>query len=359
MRDSIKRYLSGIGRVPGEAKDWKPVPLTEWLDWVDTVQDKPWLLKGLLQSDSLVMLTGEEKTGKTFFAFAIAMCLASGCSRGPFNPTNSEGVPVLILEEEGGRKQTAQRIRAICRGMNIPLERAARNILWSHAENVLLDDDAWQARVRRMVEHYDIRLVVVDTVAQTMAGDENDKANVQRTLNFYKSLKSLTGVMYLHHCKKAAMSDVKDGDVVNIDHQYRGSSALGGAYDQHFGFRQLPDREYIDLYVKAKDHAPKHFAVRAEFVTVPHPDPEEEPILDKWYYTTFEPVGEEGLQEFDLDLAAATIIRGFSYSITELTKLWRVSPIKAKEALAHLVSEGTVEKTRGDKWRLTEPPGGN
>jgi hypothetical protein len=297
------------------------------------------------------MVSGEEKSGKTFFALAAAIVVASGYKRKPFVPTGS-GRKVLILEEEGGRQGTRERILAICKGLDIPLGEAVGNIFWSHAEGVMLDNEGWQKRVKFMVERHGIELVIIDTLAQTMEGDENDKENVQRSLNFYKVLKEFCSVMYLHHCKKAVMRDVKDGDVVNIDHQYRGSSALGGAYDQHFGFRQLPGKSYQDLYVKAKDHAPKHFGVRPDFRSIPNPDPEGEPILDKWSYAMFEPIAEGETLEEELDLAVSSMIVGFDYGIKDLATLWKTSNEKVKERLASLIDEGTVVRNSKGKWEL-------
>ncbi|HWK30117.1 MAG TPA: AAA family ATPase [Solirubrobacter sp.] len=177
--------------------------------------DPPWLIDGLLPGNGLSVLYGAPKSGKSFIAIDWAMSIASG--RSWLGRAVQRGwVLYIAAEGVGGLK--------------------ARARAWHDTHDKPTDDDLW---IRWLPEAVDLRnreqierarstiatlpeaprLIVVDTMARTMpGGDENAARDVGEFIAALDLLRAGQAILVVHHAGKAGDS-------------HRGSSALRGAAD--------------------------------------------------------------------------------------------------------------------------------
>jgi len=189
-----------------------------WLHDPFRVEQTEFLVRGLLEPQGLAVLYGESGTGKSTLAVDLAFAIATG------NPwrgcATSQGL-VLHVAGEGSRG-LRMRQAAYCLQYQIPrtapyavMPKAIA--LGADAELELVDCIA-QASVDMRVSP---RLVIVDTLARCMAGDENSGQDMGAFIKACDYIRECTGaaVLVIHHAGK----DVARGA--------RGHSSLRAAAD--------------------------------------------------------------------------------------------------------------------------------
>lgn len=200
------------------------VPVDESLP----LEPLPTLVRDLLPLDAVGMLWAEPGSYKSFLALDIALCVASGL---PWLGRNVMPGRVWYIAGEG---QAGLRLR-------IAAWRTARaytgDLDFLHTQRaVTLDDEGGSPGLDRLLAEAESgtppSLIVVDTLARAMTGDESSTRDASR---FVAALDSLVAavrkagrpccVMLVHHSRK-------DGEV------YRGSSVLRGAADFEYEMRK-------------------------------------------------------------------------------------------------------------------------
>lgn len=188
------------------------------------VQAPKWVIKGLLEADSLGSLVGAPGDGKSFLSFDMACCVATGT---PFHGRKVKQGAVVYLAGEG-QGGVARRMRAweTAHGVSLkdaPLYISTRAVSLLTAESAMAVVEEIEAA---LPEGQKPVLVVIDTVARAfVGGDENSSMDMGMFVNIIDVLlKDRWGahVLLVHHTGKDAS---KGG---------RGSSALKGALDQEF-----------------------------------------------------------------------------------------------------------------------------
>lgn len=219
--------------------------LGHWLTAVENAEATKYLVQGLIPCDSLILLSGAPKVSyKTFLAMSLSLAIATGKDFGPFAVTQAH--PVLYIYREGAMIPTAARWKAICKGMNYGDPFSTNNIYFRHRGPFFLDDRNWVRQVRDLTLAIGAKLIVVDTLAKSMKGDENNAQAFGHVIENVETLRSTTGasVLLVHHVRKAdAKLSYGDRGTPDIDADLRGSSALAGAYEQHIGIRGYPHLE--------------------------------------------------------------------------------------------------------------------
>jgi len=196
-----------------------------------------WLVDGVLAANTLAVLYGRPGAAKTFLALDWALSVASGAW---WSGREVLGGDVLYLAAEGvsglGRRVAAwQQARNV---VEVP------GIQWLGAAVNLLDEAQTQALVR-LVDDTQPVLVVIDTLARSMVGgDENSARDVGLAIEAADRIRQAarTAVLLVHHSGKDGLSP-------------RGSSALEGAADTIVEARADGDRVTLRC-VKAKDAEP-------------------------------------------------------------------------------------------------------
>lgn len=197
-----------------------PNPLLQYLiteDELNNLTPPEPLIEGWLFRHSLAFLTGPPKKGKTFIALDIAMSVANGVDWVGGTAT-SQGKVLYIVGE--GTSGIARRTNAWRAARGIPLD-GSDNIKFLRRAAQLKDHGELRALLE-ICEMHKPDLVIVDTFARAAVGvEENSAKEVGEAIAGLDAIKAITGacVLVIHHSGK----DTGKG--------YRGSSALGGAWD--------------------------------------------------------------------------------------------------------------------------------
>ncbi len=222
-------------------------------DSLANIKPPSWLVRGLLERDSLAMLFGDPGAGKSFGAVDLAACVATGQK---WHGRKVYPGPVLFVAGEG-RSGIARRFQAWSIVHDGPIAWAP---LFLSSSAVSLSDWPSVAEVLEAArEVADICgkapvLIVVDTVARNFGpGDENSTADMTAFIRGCDELRQEFGacVLLVHHSGHGDKS------------RARGAMALKGALD--FEFRFARDESGVIRFeaTKVKDHeAPEPMAFK-------------------------------------------------------------------------------------------------
>jgi len=197
-----------------------------------------WLCKRIVPADSIGMLFGGSGTFKSFIALDFALHVAHGL---PWMGRRTEKAPVLFIAAEGGsglwpRIEAWHKLRGL-KWRGLPF----------HVVPVAIDlqQDAWRVVDAAQLAGVQPGLVVVDTLSQTYAGEENsanEMAAYLRELGTrFRQLWQAT-VLLIHHSGHSATE------------RPRGSSAIRANIDFLLGvFRDEREMLATVSCVKQKD----------------------------------------------------------------------------------------------------------
>ena len=202
------------------------------------------IIKGLIETESLAQIFGESGSGKSFIALDIAACIASGT---PFHDHEVKQGAVIYIAGEG-HNGLKRRLLALERLKEISLDQAP--LFLSKAAAQFLDAASAQA-VADAVDQVVLTegppaLIIVDTLARNFGpGDENATKDMS---NFVAALDRLKGrhgctLILVHH---TGHTDKDRG---------RGSAALKAALDAEFRVEKTEDIITF-INTKMKDAAP-------------------------------------------------------------------------------------------------------
>ena len=171
------------------------------------------LINGILFRGTLAALYGPSGVGKSFVAMAMAMSVASGS---PWQGHDVANGPILYVAAEGSFG-LAQRRRAWME--HARLYQVDGDLWLPRAVNLL--DPQWAAGLVELAEDVNPYLTVIDTVARSMqGGDENASRDMGALIGAADALRFATGTtaLLVHHTPR------------NADN-LRGHSSLEGAVD--------------------------------------------------------------------------------------------------------------------------------
>lgn len=185
------------------------------------MKDPSWLLEGLIPTESMTILYGAPKLGKSFIALDMAICISSGIPW--YDHATEDPRPVIYLAGEGlgglGRRLRAWEVhygRKIEDGQLFFPNRIVNT--HSAGEMAMFLDEI----KKHEVLDGRVELIVVDTLSRSLVGaDENSAGDVSLALHHLDYLRQETGaaVLILHHTTKGNPATE------------RGSTALRGAAD--------------------------------------------------------------------------------------------------------------------------------
>lgn len=206
------------------------------------------LVDGVLDQSSVAVLYGAPKTGKTFLALDLALCVATGSWWKGHEVTRGH---VLYLIGEGVRG-FGPRVDAWRRFNHHAGE--LPGITWLPARPNLRAPE-WAHAIATLAAETNTRLVVIDTLARTFGGgDENTSKDMGAYIQSLDTIKEHTGacVLVLHHTGK----DKTAGS--------RGHSSLFGALDTELELANADDGIVRITTTAQKDQAkaqPLRFAL--------------------------------------------------------------------------------------------------
>lgn len=220
LDDRIERMAAAIAKVEQQRKNpGARIPLMRLPALRQAASGISWVVKHVLPADSIGILFGGSGTFKSFVAVDCALHIAHGL---PWMGRRTNRGSVLYIAAEGGAGLW-NRIDAWHR---------QRGMEWTDAELAVvpipvdLAADAWRVVDAAQAQGVTPALVVVDTLSQTYAGDENsanEMAAYLRELGLrFRSLWNCA-VLVIHHTGH------------NATERPRGSSAIRANVDFMFG----------------------------------------------------------------------------------------------------------------------------
>lgn len=152
------------------------------------------LIDGVLSESSLAILYGKYGSGKSFVALDWALCIANGL---PWqNRVVKEG-PILYALAEG-TSGMRERVSAWCQYVGYDAPEGA----WFLPEPINLLSETSVSQAADLVKSEGIRLVVIDTLNQSIVGgDENSSVHMGTAVASAKALQRATKatVLIVHH----------------------------------------------------------------------------------------------------------------------------------------------------------------
>ena len=206
-------------------------------DLLNQVTNPNWLIKDMVETESLACIFGSPKSGKSFIAIAMATAIAKGED---FYGNQAFKKPVLYLVGEGTRA-FSRRLHAINQGMyaleGIPLYLSDRGVRINEP-----DDFARLEEQIKQVEAVEgqIGLLVIDTFQRNFIGNENSAEDVGNFIN------KLDQIISDHKCCVCLVHHTGHGN----SGRARGSSVLGASLDYEFKVERTDKLD--DMYVNFK-----------------------------------------------------------------------------------------------------------
>lgn len=206
------------------AIDWEEL-------WNHQAPEHEWLAEPVLPAGRQVAIFSIAKTGKSLLALEIAAALATG--RPVLNQPAAAPMHVMYVDMEMTADDLRERLESLDYGPHTDL---AHLHYYQLADLPPLDTAEGGATIHRLARHHQAELVVVDTMARAVGGDENE-ADTYR--DFYRH----TG----RHLKAAGIA------LLRLDHAgkdgvkgQRGSSAKDDDVD--LVWRLTIDRDLVTLH---------------------------------------------------------------------------------------------------------------
>lgn len=202
------------------------------------IRNRPkWMLDEVIREAGIGLIFGAPQTGKTVLAANVAISIALGVPCGERNTCQGNTV-YFVSEGAGGfgdRILAAEAHRGISLGERV--------VFSEETVNLMKDEDV--LKVMKLVVLKDCKLVVIDTLASSLAGDgdENSNRDMSKYLHGAKRIAQETGaaVLIIHHTGRDPNATME-----------RGASALRGNVDTSIRVSRS-DKHYKWEVVKSRD----------------------------------------------------------------------------------------------------------
>lgn len=233
---------------------FKVQQLADWLAEMRLLEDAPWLIEGLVPAQGITIITGRPKKEghKSWLARLLAVSMASGRPFADLKPAGP--VPVWYIDREGAPKLTQKAWDMLGTGMAYDYEITRPNLHYTSMGSFFLTEKSHVDVACRYVVENGIKCVIIDTLAKSMIGDENDASAMGGALRAVAKIQNAgAAVIIIHHIRKGQLS-VK-GTEPTPDEDIRGSGALAGGYDMHLGVRRYAELDNTMLLLYGGKYA--------------------------------------------------------------------------------------------------------
>ena len=204
-----------------EKKPKGMVTFTRADELMKQVDNPDWLIRDVVEKESLMCIFGKPKSGKSFIAIAMAAAIAKGES---FYGNESFSKPVMYVCGEGQRG-VKRRLAAWQQGMfdltGVPLYLSDRAVRVNDADDFKMLEEEIEALTQQVGE---IGMIVIDTFQRNFVGNENSAEDVGNFIN------KLDGLISHYKCCVCLVHHTGHG---NSD-RGRGSSVMGASLDYEF-----------------------------------------------------------------------------------------------------------------------------
>ena len=327
------------------------IPEEYELESGDKLMERPippeeWLIDRVLPTDGFTFIVGAEATGKSFYTLTLAHSVATGTPwLGKFKV--SKQVNILFIDKENSDRRKKARIA----GLNIKPEEL-KNIYWvKYPQFFQLQDQSKQGELSafalhlsKEAERLNIGLIIIDSFADVMVGNENAVADCQQFFDAIRILFPGRAVLVLHHENKPSQ-----GISRTSSQRVRGSTNITAQIVSGFRVFSIPkeSNQFVLEQFKAGD-SEKLKPFKVELVSKPNPyNP------DKTYVSEVRHNGEYYDQEGQSDKAEELITDFLTENITSLRQDIidyctenGVGTRTVNTTLSDMVSNNVLEKIR-------------
>lgn len=218
-------------------------------------EPNPWLVDGLIRRESLGLIAGSPKAGKTYCALHLAQAVASG--RAFLGQIATQAVPVLFVELEDSPALLAQRSIALLKGHGIPADET-RNLSFLF-DPVRIDLAQGLETLSHAIASCGAKLVILDTLARAHGLSENNQAHATALIRGLDMLRQRhrCAILGSHHVSKAAKSG-RGG------HALRGSSVIHAGLENSLMLWREGEGNTVKVEVESKFAASSSLSYRVE-----------------------------------------------------------------------------------------------
>lgn len=193
------------------------------------IEPVEWAIEDLWTKGEIGLLVGDGGSFKSTAALHMAAAMAGGYR--VFNRYACARKPVLVVSAEDSQSIVLMRLEAFIEGHAWDRTRVLENVHLVTTPDVSLSDPRWQAHLAAEAHRLGVGMVILDPLADLLAGDENSNSDVRPVLKWARQLGAGTGaaIAIVHHAGKAS------ADKRQLD-RIRGASAIASASRTIFFF---------------------------------------------------------------------------------------------------------------------------
>ncbi len=202
------------------------------------IPQQKYLIKNLISENSLNILMGEEKCGKSLFAMNLALSVAIGAKEWLGFEIMKHG-KVLFLNNEVTAVDFYRRFKKMVE--RLPVAGDVSNFLVP--KEIPSIDECWNT-LNETCEKEKPCLIVLDCLYFAHNKDENDSSDMKALMRQLLSLRDKYGlaIVVIHHTKKGSRYQKMHND------QMRGSNVFGGSADLTIQIRRSSKDETKRIY---------------------------------------------------------------------------------------------------------------
>ncbi|MFC1809815.1 AAA family ATPase, partial [Candidatus Omnitrophota bacterium] len=172
----------------------------------------------ILQEEGRTLVSGKRATLKTFVL--MNMCLAISSGEGLFlDKFCMKPCRILYCDFEVGKRSIKARLSIMSQNIKYNAENL---YIISNLDGIDLSNKEHQVSLEVIIEEFEIKVVVFDTINKTWIGDENKASEVNRLHRYLDSLieKKKISVVGLRHWRKASKEFKSGGEMMAGSYQW-------------------------------------------------------------------------------------------------------------------------------------------
>lgn len=194
-------------------------------------EPQPWVVDKLIPVGGLVNVFGKPKSGKSFLMLGIIESIANKADDWEGFAIKKHG-PIAYLQVDTPREEWAARILRMAWATPDADENLWMADMWQIPEfpfNILNPQGVELKWLKNSLAHIKPIIVVIDTLREIHAGDENDSTVMRNVIaNLVAACRPAAIVLVSHSRKDSIMTSTGDDDLMD---QQRGSSYVSGRMD--------------------------------------------------------------------------------------------------------------------------------
>jgi len=238
-----------------------PFPILQALDFTDAeIPPRPWIVPGLLMRGAMTLLVGTGGAGKSLFSLQISLAISAGQDFGGFSPRRQ--ARVLVINQEDDAVEQRRRLAAIRQKMAITASQVEDRLLIPRETQDIIatvTDPKTKTQhisevVRKLalyIQDNQIDVIVIDPLAETMQGSENDVEGVRGAMRIWRDSIAKAcncAVLLVHHTSKASSANAA-GDA----NAARGSTAINAAVRSSWTVFPMSEDDAMALNIDIED----------------------------------------------------------------------------------------------------------